>query len=214
MTDAAPMVLVVDDDLDIARLVEAVLMDEGIRVAQLHAVTPESLARVVGQLEPDCVLLDGQSDIEFGGSWQLAEMLAVRGRPVPVVMFTGHQADVREAQAGETPRSRAAALAGVLSKPFDLDELVDAVARATGRSHRFDRSVEADIARTDDLVGKLEAGGATEVRHATAREWVIFRAPSGRVTQLYWWQKLGLYLCGAYDEETGRMIPIGRFPRP
>ena len=29
--------------------------------------------------------------------------------------------------------------------------------------------------------------------------------------QLYWWQTAGRYICGAYDEVSGAMQPLGQF---
>jgi hypothetical protein len=40
---------------------------------------------------------------------------------------------------------------------------------------------------------------------------VTFRNPGGRLVQLYWWQLRGLYVCGAYDADSGAMLPIGSF---
>jgi CheY-like chemotaxis protein len=45
-------------------------------------------------------------------------------------MFTVDSGATREAQTGASARSRAAGFAAVLPKPFDLDELLGAVARA------------------------------------------------------------------------------------
>ena len=212
MPGEPPSVLVIDDDLDIARLVEAVLNDEGYRVAQLHDVTPEVVIRTVGMLEPDCVLLDGQSPLGYGSSWELAVALASRGRPVPVVMFTAHSGELQEARQDESERSHAARFSGVLGKPFDLDELLRVVAGAVSHAIPFDRSREADAERMRELVAQLEAGGAGDIEQGTLREWAIFRAPSGRVAQIHWWQTVGHYLCVAYDDETGRMRPSGEFP--
>src|SRR5690606_25921767 len=114
----------------------------------LHDVTPELVIRSVGMLEPDCVLLDGQSPEGYGTSWDLAASLAARSRPVPVVMFTAHGPDVREARDGASPRSEMANLSGIVTKPFQLDELIDVVATAIGRSTPFDHSIEADAERT------------------------------------------------------------------
>jgi DNA-binding NtrC family response regulator len=149
-------ILVIDDDLDIARLVEAVLTDEGYRVAHLHDVTPEVVVRTVGMLEPDCVLLDGESALGYGSSWELAAALAVRDRPVPVVMFTAHSGDLQEATADTSDRSRAARFSGILRKPFDLDELLEVVTRAVSYATLFDRSREADAERMRQLVHRLE----------------------------------------------------------
>jgi CheY-like chemotaxis protein len=124
-------VLVVDDDRDIGRLVEAVLSDAGYGVAVLDQLDAETVLAAVGWLEPDCVLLDSSgAAADYGASWALAERLAARERPVPVVMFTAHAAALREATANESGRSQAAHFAGVLSKPFDLDDLEAMVAQA------------------------------------------------------------------------------------
>lgn len=205
-------VLVVDDDRDIGELVEAVLTDAGYAVSVLHRLEPAMVVAATGQLEPDCVLLDSSGErADYGGSWALAEQLAVRGRPVPVVMFTAHAKAEEEARANVSTRSQAAHFAAVLGKPFDLEELLAVVARATGASVPFDRSPPADAVRTQRLVEDLRAGGATDIRDATRREWVTLRAPSGHLVQLYWWQARGVYLCGAYDEGSGVMQPIGQF---
>ena len=208
----AATVLLVDDDQDICDLVEAILSDSGYRVECLTDAGPAATQAAVGRVEPDCVLLDGASHVEYGDAWERARWLTVRGRPVPVVMFTAHSAAVREAQAAESARSRAAGFAGVVAKPFDLEELLAAVAKAVGEAVPFDRSPQADAARTQALVERLRAGGAHDVHRSTRREWVVFRAPSGRLVQLYWWQRRGLYYCGAYDEQSAAMQPLGCFP--
>ena len=206
-----PVVLVVDDDRDIGDLVVAVLTDAGYAVSLLAQVEPELVAAAAGQLEPDCILLDSTSPTGYGASWAIAEHLAVRGRPVPVVMFTAHAHDVREAAAHTSVRSQAARFAGILPKPFDLEDLLAVVARAVGFAEPFDRSPLADAARTQRLVEQLAAGGARDIRRSTRREWVTCRAPSGRLVQLYWWQQAGQYICGAYDETSATMQSIGRF---
>jgi CheY-like chemotaxis protein len=123
-------VLVVDDDRDIADLVREVLSGEGYAVSVLTAADPDRVRAAVAALEPDCVLLDGESGAAgYGASWAEATALRAGARPVPVVMFTAHAAAVREAEAGESARSRAAGFAAVLPKPFPLDDLLAAVAR-------------------------------------------------------------------------------------
>jgi len=65
-----------------------------------------------------------------GGRSAEAAWLHERRRPIPVIMFTSHAADVAEGKLGETERSRKAAFVGFVDKPFDIDVLVDAVKRA------------------------------------------------------------------------------------
>jgi DNA-binding response OmpR family regulator len=83
-TSQAPTVLCVDDDRDMAELVQAVLTDEGYAVSCLYSVEEDAVLRAAGRLEPDCILLDSDSDEDYGGSWQVAADLAERFRPVPV----------------------------------------------------------------------------------------------------------------------------------
>ncbi len=48
-------------------------------------------------------------------------------------MFTAHKGDIAEATARQTERSVLADFAAVVSKPFDLDELLAAVDQAVSR---------------------------------------------------------------------------------
>ncbi len=209
---ATRTVLVVDDDRDVAELTEALLTDDGYTVSCLFATEADLVLEAVGRLEPDCVLLDSTGPTRrFGTSWDLAEHLARRERPVPVVMFTADSAAVQEAQAQQSRRSQVAALAGIVPKPFDLEQLLAVVAAASGASAPFNHSPAADATRTQALVERLQQGGATDIAASPAREWVTFRGPSGHVLQLYWWQRRGVYYVGRYAPDGEVLKPIGRF---
>ena len=108
-------------------------------------------------------------------SWDLAAGIRNRSRPVPVVMFTAHAQDVAEAEEATSDRATQAGFAAILAKPFTLDDLVETVARAVGRSEPFDRSRGAEESRTRELVRALKARGATDVRPSKMREWALFR---------------------------------------
>ncbi len=209
----AAKVLIVDNDRDISELLKALLTDEGYEVTGLLEHEQDDVAAAVGRVEPDCVILDGESGAggEYGVSWAEAAALQARGRKVPVIMFTAHAPASDEAAAGESDRARAANFTAILRKPFDLDELMDAVAKATGESVRFDRSAAANLERTRSLVVRLRAIGAEDVRSSTRREWVTFRAPDESFFQLYWWQKGGCYLVGAYLGDGRHLESIGLF---
>jgi CheY-like chemotaxis protein len=211
-TGAEPLrVLVVDNDEDVSELVAAILGDEGYAVDTLGQADHSSVAAAVGRLEPDCILLDGAEGPDFGGSWTEAAYLSKRSRAVPTVMFTAHAHAVHEARERASGRARAAAFAAVVSKPFTLDELIDAVRTAAGRSRRFDRSGAADSHRTRELVEQLRATGATDIRTSERREWATFTSPlDGRIYQLYWWQRLGVYIVGRYDDDA-RLERVGQF---
>lgn len=203
-------VLCVDDDRDVAEVVKACLTDEGYLVSCLYATDDDAVARAVGRLEPDVVLLDSASRTDYGESWDVAAMLHARGRPVPAVMFTAHQAALVEAQAASSERAHEAAFAAILPKPFDLDELIQAVATAAGRSIPFNHSRAAENQRTKALVAALEARGATDIRPSKLREWALFRDREGSLVQVYWWQQQGVYLVGRYDQ-SGVLGMIGQF---
>jgi CheY-like chemotaxis protein len=204
-------VLVVDADNDVTELVNAMLTDEGYEVTVLTMADHDSIAAAVGRLEPDCILLDGTGPIEFGGSWDEAAYLADRTRRVPTVMFTAHASAVLEARTNTSDRALAAGFAAVLAKPFSLDNLLDAVATATGRSDQFDRSETGDRDRTRQLVEDLTASGASDIRTSERREWATFVSPNDHlIYQLYWWQRLGLYIVGRYDQDA-RLERVGQF---
>jgi CheY-like chemotaxis protein len=199
-------VLLIDNDRDVAEIVRAVLTDEGYEVAVMSDLAPDAVAAAVGRLEPDAVLLDGESSrARYGTSWDEAINLAQRERAVPVIMFSADAEAVKEATEGTSDRTVAAKLAGVIRKPFELDDLLREVAKAVGRSEPFDRSVVADEARTGALAEALAKIGATDVRPSARREWVTFRSGKGRLMQIYWWQTGGSYLVGRYDEDGRRL---------
>lgn len=213
MTDVSEeklRVLCVDDDQDIGELVQAILAEEGYDVSCLYEVSKDSLARAVGRLEPDAVLLDSASALDYDAAWTFATNLGNRSRPVPVVMFTAHTAAAAEAEEGESSRAAKASFAAVVRKPFHIDELVAAIATAAGRSVPFDRSRPAEAARTKALVKALQAHGATDVRTSQMREWAIFRDRNEDLVQLYWWQARGVYQVGRYNGD-GVMKLLGQF---
>jgi DNA-binding response OmpR family regulator len=204
-------VLLVDSDADVTDVVFAILTDEGYEVTTLSTTDHEALASAVNRFEPDCVLLDSASRPAFGESWTEAAYLASRTRSVPTIMFTAHHQDVREARENATDRARAAGFAAILPKPFNLDDLLTAVATACDRSEPFNRSADGERARTLALARRLRESGATDVRTSNRREWATFvSSHDERIYQLYWWQKLGRYILGRYDEEA-RLDIVGQF---
>ena len=209
--DTPHRVLIIDDDGDVADVVAAILTDDGYAVSTLVEISHASLFATVGKLEPDCILLDGSSQVEYGASWADAARLAARERSVPTIMFSAHTADVREAKEAESERARGAAFAAVLGKPFHIDELVAAVAGACDSSERFNHSAEGDRGRTVALARRLEELEATDIRTSDRREWATFRPKDvDAIRQLYWWQRKGVYLVGSYDQD-GALTRIGQF---
>src|SRR5215212_9576464 len=210
-TLARQKVLIIDDDRDIADLVHAILTDEGYAVSVVHDQGTEAIRTAINLQEPDCVLLDGKDPREYGEAWDDAAWMSGRDRPVPLIMFSAHAAAIQEAEASETLRSRAAGFSGIVPKPFDIDQLIDQVAAAVGRSVPFDTSEPVEQGRTAALVARLQAAGARDIHASTRREWANFLTADGIFIQLYWWQRDGVYYIVRYAEKGGVLETIGRF---
>jgi CheY-like chemotaxis protein len=110
-------VLVVDDEEAIRQVVAMTLEDEGY-VVTTAAHGQEALAQVL-QARPDLVLLDLHMPVMDG--WAFCAELKRRELIIPIVFMTaGARARDEAARAG---------VAGSLAKPFNLDVLLDTVAR-------------------------------------------------------------------------------------
>ncbi len=108
-------ILVVDDDPSIRLTISAILEAEGYPV-QTACNGAEAL-KVLAQSFPSLVLLDMRMPVLDG--WGFARELASRGIKVPILVMTAAQDGKRWAtEIGAT---------GFLAKPFNLDDLLDAV---------------------------------------------------------------------------------------
>ena len=134
MGKAREVVLVVDDDNDIANLVEEFLFSEGYAVTTLRDRNQESVQAAVERLAPACVLLGGYARGSENTSWTEAARMASQVDAVPVIFCSTDRQATSEAERGERERSHVAGFSLVLPKPFDLDELVRVVALAVSRS--------------------------------------------------------------------------------
>ena len=205
-----PRVLVIDNDADIVELVTAILTDEGYAVSALRDTHHAAIAAAVGREEPDAILLDSSGQ-GSDGTWDEAAYLASRERTVPTILFSARGPELAEAREGSSDRAKAAGFAAVLAKPFTLDELLEVIGSASRRSVPFDESARGDRARTVALARRLKELGAADVRTSSRREWATFRSPDDdRIYQLYWWQALGMYIVGRYDDD-GRLTLVGQF---
>lgn len=115
-----PLVLVVEDDLSLARLLEALLESAGY-ASRLVGDGHAALDAVRGE-HPVLVLLD--LSLPRMDGWEVLERLRALDNAPPVVLLTGHVNVGRRA-------TRAGAAAVVL-KPFDVDDLLATVERLIG----------------------------------------------------------------------------------
>ncbi len=111
-------VLVVDDDPAIRSTVADILGLEGYAVAT--AENGEEALRLVETLRPSVVLLDMRMPVLDG--WGFAREIHARGITVPILVMT----------AAPNARRWAAEIGAqsFIAKPFDLDDLLDAVQKA------------------------------------------------------------------------------------
>jgi CheY-like chemotaxis protein len=124
VADIEPLVLVVDDDPDLRRLTESLLTAHGYHVI-VAGHGRDALLRLRERC-PDLIVRDLNMPVMDG--WQFRNeqrYLTDRKRAaVPVLLMTGVDDAAREA---ESLRA-----VGVIKKPFDPDDLLDAVSAAIG----------------------------------------------------------------------------------
>lgn len=212
LTQRRKSVLVVDDDRDIAEVVQTILLDEGFKVSCLYEPTKNDVKAAIELIEPDCVLLDGGNPAAYGPSWDLARWLASRPRPIPAVMLTGHSADREEAMLNESDRARTAHVTAVIPKPFDIDHLITVVRNAVGDQV----TVLVDRAEADHevrLLERLRAAGADELRGSKiGRVWATFRAgPDRSLYKVSRWRAADVYFVGRYSADGHQLEPLGQF---
>jgi len=135
MTEAAPIVFVVDDDPSVRRAIKRLIGSEGLQV-ELFGSAQEFLKSRRPDA-PSCLVLDiklpGISGLDF--QHQLAEA----GIRIPIIFITGH---------GDIPMTVRAMKAGAvefLTKPFLGENLLDAIRIALKRD-RTRRQEESEIA--------------------------------------------------------------------
>ena len=133
MSEASPIVFVVDDHVSVRESLELLIQSAGWK-AETFASAQDSLSRPRPTV-PSCLVLDvtlrGLTGLE------LQQQLAERA-DMPIIFITGH---------GDIPMSVRAMKAGAiefLTKPIDDGALLDAIRSALGRS-RAELKQESDI---------------------------------------------------------------------
>ena len=113
---AAERILIVDDDESIRQIVHMCLADEGYDVAEAsNGLTALSM---LGEIQPHLILLDLRMPVMDG--WEFARRYrSTPGPHAPIVAFVA--ALNAEQECADLPT------AGILNKPFDLDDLLRAV---------------------------------------------------------------------------------------
>jgi FixJ family two-component response regulator len=137
MTEAEPIVFVVDDDMSVRRSTERLIRSAGFKVQTFTSARDfQKSPRVEG---PGCLVLDVRMPGLSG--MELQRELSQAGINIPVVFITGH---------GDIPMSVRAMNAGALeflTKPFRGNDLLDAVRTAIAR----DQTAHKERSETGDL---------------------------------------------------------------
>lgn len=120
-----PLVLIVDDERSMTRLMLEVLQAKGLRAVAAH--TAEEGLRIARDLRPDLILMD----LRMRGVNGCAATMSLREDPelafVPIVLVSASPPETLEILAGEAGAN------DVLSKPFGLAQFLDVVRKWTQR---------------------------------------------------------------------------------
>ncbi len=120
--DQRPLVLIVDDDLDIRNTVASILQDEGYRVAKSgNGREALDFLSAPGSPRPNLILLDMMMPIMDGPTFHQHQQQDPALASIPVLAFTafGNPADTSWAT-------------GRLTKPLRLEALLTMVAKHVG----------------------------------------------------------------------------------
>lgn len=204
------VVVVLDDDRDIANIIQSVLLDEGFDVSCLYGPDGETLQRALLEMSPDCVVVNDSGLPRLPDPWTVAISLTRHTPPTPTVLLSGNTANLEEAMLGESERAKSSGIAATVPKPFDIDRLIAAVRNALGASAATDVARRTASDETDRLMQRLRVAGAHDLRTSDAgREWITFRAkPSGDLFKLYRWPSAGTYFIGRYSATGHRLEPL------
>src|SRR6185503_1537847 len=140
----------VEDDPALTTLVASVLSGAGYNPVTIahHSEIEAALDR----WQPQCVILDGE--VRATGesrTWDDAAAIRRAHPSLPVVIFTADGASLAEARAEHSPRSVAAGFAGIISKPFVVEEFLATVKSAVERPPPVEATVDREASVTTTL---------------------------------------------------------------
>jgi FixJ family two-component response regulator len=161
MSEAAPVVFVVDDDPSVCRAIKRLVESVGLR-AELFGSAQEFFRSERPDL-PNCLVLDirlpGMSGLDF------QRELGEAGIHIPIVFITAH---------GDIPMTVRAMKAGAvefLTKPFRDQDLLDAIQQGLERD-RTRRAQEAEVATLRERFESLTP------REREVLPWVVSGLPN------------------------------------
>lgn len=120
----AQHVLVMNDNQEILDAFQMILEDEGYQVTMASYVINDM--QEMRHIHPDLIILDFMFDGKDTG-WQMVQLLKMHQptADIPVIICTAAQREVREIESFLQAKGIA-----IVYKPFDIQELLDAVKKA------------------------------------------------------------------------------------
>jgi signal transduction histidine kinase len=148
--EAPKNVLVVEDDVALSKLVGGLLDEAGYRPVTIsdHALIDAAVER----WNPRCVILDGEVlATGEGRSWDDAVAIRRAHPEIPVLMFSGDSDALTEARERTSERSRAASFAGIVGKPFVVEEFLATIRNVVERPVGSEQEVGAKAAADEAI---------------------------------------------------------------
>lgn len=191
-------VLLVEDSIDFASLMEAGLREDGHEV--LRATDGLSGMEAIWRFKPDLMLLDIGLPVVDG----LTVLRRIResGNRIPVIMVTGRSED------SDVVEGLGAGADDYICKPFSIAELR---ARITALTRRMNRESTALELRYDDLVVNLRNRKATRAGkelELTSREFAIVHLLIENPQKPISRDELGLRLWGRAPSSEDRTVEV------
>ena len=148
--EATKNVLVVEDDPALSKLVGGLLDEAGYSAVTIadHGLIDAAVER----WNPRCVILDGEVlPTGEGRSWDDAVAIRRAHPDIPVLMFSGDTSALTEARELTSERSRAASFAGIVGKPFVVEEFLATVRSVVERPVRSEKDVGTTTAADEAI---------------------------------------------------------------
>jgi PAS domain S-box-containing protein len=165
----AARVLVVDDGEPNRELIRLVLRRAGLTVDE--AENGQAAITAIEQAKYDVVLMDMQMPIKDG--YTATTELRQLGYTMPVIALTGH------AMKGDEDKCRAAGCTGYLTKPVNIDELLQTIAEIVGRD--ASRPLPAPVSPVVPMATpSVQASGPIDRIVDAVRVVAVSPAPSGQ----------------------------------
>ena len=143
----AKHILVINDTQEILDLFREILEEEGYRVS-LYAYAFQDIAEV-REVQPDLVILDFMIGGESLGWQMLQKMKMTRATMhIPVIVCTAALALARELDGHLRAKN-----VGVVLKPFDIDDLLEAVGGALNTSNPVAPKMETEATHLSEATG-------------------------------------------------------------